>query len=47
MTDQTDLDRHPRVSYSIGTGIPKHGDAEVAGAMSVGEWECRRAERSA
>ena len=33
MTDQTNVDKHPRVPYSIGTGIPKHGEAEVAGYL--------------
>ena len=28
MIEQTNLDKRPRVPYSIGTGIPKHGDAE-------------------
>ena len=33
MTEQTNVDKRPRVPYSIGTGIPKHGDAEVAGCL--------------
>ena len=33
MTEQTNVDKRPRVPYSIGTGIPKHGDAEVEGYL--------------
>ena len=33
MTEQTNLDKRPRVPYSISTGIPKHGDAEVEGYL--------------
>ena len=33
MTEQTHLDKRPRVPYSIGTGIPKHGDAEIEGYL--------------
>ena len=33
MTEQTNLDKRPRVPYSIGTGIPKHGDAEIEGYL--------------
>ncbi len=33
MIEQTNLDKRPRVPYSIGTGIPKHGDAEIEGYL--------------
>ena len=33
MTEQTNLDQHPRLPYSIGTGIPKHGEAEIEGYL--------------
>ena len=33
MTEQTNVDKRPRVPYSIGTGIPKHGDAEIEGYL--------------
>ena len=33
MTEQTNLDKRPRVPYSIGTGIPKHGAAEIEGYL--------------
>jgi len=33
MTEQINFDKHPRLPYSIGTGIPKHGDAEIEGYL--------------
>ena len=33
MTEQTNVDKRPRVPYSIGTGIPKHGAAEIEGYL--------------
>ncbi len=33
MTEQTNLDQHPRLPYSIGTGIPKQGEAEIEGYL--------------
>ena len=33
MTEQTNLDQHPRLPYSIGTGIPKQGQAEIEGYL--------------
>ena len=33
MTEQTNLDQRPRLPYSIGTGIPKHGQAEIEGYL--------------
>ena len=33
MTEQTNLDHSPRPPYSIGTGIPKHGEAEIEGYL--------------
>ena len=33
MTEQTNLDKRPRVPYSIGTGIPKQGQAEIEGYL--------------
>ena len=33
MTERTNLDKRPRLPYSIGTGIPKHGDAEIEGYL--------------
>ena len=33
MTEQTNLDQRPRLPYSIGTGIPKQGQAEIEGYL--------------
>ena len=33
MTEQTNLDQRFRLPYSIGTGIPKHGKAEIEGYL--------------
>ena len=33
MTEQTNLDQHPRLPYSISTGIPKQGEAEIEGYL--------------
>ena len=33
MIEQTNLDKRPRVPYSIGTGIPKQGEAEIEGYL--------------
>ena len=33
MTEQTNVDKHPRLPYSIGTGIPKQGEAEIEGYL--------------
>ena len=33
MTEQTNADKRPCVPYSIGTGISKHGDAEIEGYL--------------
>ena len=33
MTEQTNLDQRPRLPYSIGTGIPKQGEAEIEGYL--------------
>ena len=33
MTEQTNADKRPCVPYSIGTGISKHGDAEIKGYL--------------
>ena len=33
MTEQTNLEQRPRLPYSIGTGIPKQGEAEIEGYL--------------
>ena len=33
MTEQTNLDQRLRLPYSIGTGIPKQGEAEIEGYL--------------
>jgi hypothetical protein len=34
MSENSNLDQRLRVAYSIGTGIPKGGDAEIEGPVS-------------